>query len=78
MLQDAFVYFHSVATDPAHRRRGLGRAIMIALLDWAKRHGAAYAYLPVEKRNTPALALYNGLGFDTELYRYHYRVRGAR
>jgi ribosomal protein S18 acetylase RimI-like enzyme len=75
VLQDGFVYFNSVATDPAKRRRGLSWAVMVALLDWAKRHGAAYAHLPVVKTNTPAIALYNRLGFRAELYRYHYRAR---
>ncbi len=75
VLQERFVYFNSVATDPARRRGGLARAVMVTLLDWAKRGGAGYAYLPVAKTNSPALALYNGLGFRTELYRYHYRTR---
>ena len=78
VLQDRFVYFNAVATDPTKRRRGLSHQVMSALLAWAKQQGAAYAYLPVDKNNRPALALYNGLGFDTELYRYHYRVHDAR
>ena len=73
VLQGRFVYFNSVATDPAQRRRGLARAVMTALLGWARRGGAEVAYLPVVKTNVSALALYNGLGFRTELYRYHYR-----
>jgi ribosomal protein S18 acetylase RimI-like enzyme len=75
VLQDGFVCLNSIATDPAKRRRGWSRATTCALLAWAKRHGATHAYLPVVKTNLPALALYNSLGFRTELYRYHYRAR---
>jgi len=75
VLRDGFVCLNSIATDPAKRRRGHAGRVIAALLAWAKRQGAAYAYLPVAKTNAPALALYNGLGFRTELYRYHYRLR---
>lgn len=75
VLQDRFVYFNSVATDAAKRRRGFGRAVMVGLLDWARRQGAAYAHLPVVKTNVSGLALYKSLGFRAELYRYHYRER---
>lgn len=75
VLQGRFVYFNSVATDAAKRRRGFAHAVMVGLLDWARRHGAAYAHLPVLKTNVSGLALYKRLGFRTELYRYHYRER---
>jgi ribosomal protein S18 acetylase RimI-like enzyme len=74
VLQERFVYLNAIATDAARRRRGFGRNAVAALLGWAKRHGASYAYLPVEKVNAPGLALYNQLGFRTEVYRYHYRA----
>ena len=54
--------------------RGFGRDAVTALLLWGKRRGASWAHLPVAKDNVAGLALYNGLGFRTELYRYHYRV----
>lgn len=77
VLQERFVCLNSIATDPAQRRRGWSRATTGTLLAWARGHGATHAYLSVEKANAPAIALYNGLGFRTELYRYHYRARGA-
>ncbi|WP_246757367.1 hypothetical protein [Methylobacterium sp. OT2] len=36
--------------------------------------GARAACLQVVAANTPARALYRALGFERELYRYHYRV----
>jgi len=72
--QEDLVCFHAIVTAPAARRRGFGRTIMLGLLRWAREAGAATAYLQVVKSNAPAIRLYNELGFDRELYRYHYRV----
>ena len=64
---------HMVTTDPAFRRRGLSRRVASALLAWARdRAGAREAGLQVAAENAGALALYAGLGFRTELFRYQY------
>lgn len=66
--------FNAVATDPRHRGRGLATRTVAALLAWAeRRHGASGACLQVVDGNAAALALYRGLGFRTEVSRYHYR-----
>jgi len=65
-----------VATDPAARRRGLSRRVLLRLLAWARGVGAEGACLQVAADNTAANPLYEGLGFRTELYRYHYRRLG--
>jgi GNAT superfamily N-acetyltransferase len=54
-----------VSVDAAHRRRGLGRAIVGSLARWAAEVGATQAYLQVEERNTAAVAMYARLGFAT-------------
>jgi ribosomal protein S18 acetylase RimI-like enzyme len=54
-----------ITVDPAHRRRGLGRAVVGALARWAAEAGAVRAYLQVEERNTAAVAMYAPLGFTT-------------
>ena len=59
-----------MGTAPAHRRRGVARAVLGALA--VDRH----AYLQVEVDNAPAQALYRGLGF-TPSHGYHYRVSGS-
>jgi GNAT superfamily N-acetyltransferase len=64
-----------VVTDPAQRRMGLSHATLAALLTRARSAGATGACLQVVAANAPAIALYERLGFDKELYRYHYRVR---
>ncbi len=63
----------AVEVDPAHRRRGLGRAITSALTAAAVQHGAEGLYLQVEDDNAAARALYRQAGF-ADHHGYHYRV----
>ncbi|MGN6871418.1 MAG: GNAT family N-acetyltransferase [Solirubrobacteraceae bacterium] len=67
---DGIVGLFCLAVDPAHRRGGLGTAMVRALL---ARSAASVAYLQVESSNAPAIGLYERLGF-TEAYRYCHRV----
>jgi GNAT superfamily N-acetyltransferase len=64
-----------VEVVPAARRRGLARHVIGALAEWAGQLGASTAFLQVEGRNVPALALYERLGFTTH---HHYLTRTAR
>ncbi|WP_202925935.1 GNAT family N-acetyltransferase [Goekera deserti] len=61
-----------MATLPAARRRGAGRAVLAALAGWAAARGCRGLYLQVEERNAAAGRLYARAGFGT-LARYHYR-----
>jgi N-acetylglutamate synthase len=74
-VHDRVVILQWVATDPALRRSGLSRATLSALLRWSRNKGATGACLQVVAANTPAVTLYESMGFSRELYRYHYRVR---
>ncbi|MFW6775818.1 GNAT family N-acetyltransferase [Nocardioides sp. CPCC 205120] len=56
---------HDLAVEPAYRRTGLGTAVLAALLDELAARGATTLALHVLTTNTPALALYEGLGFVT-------------
>ena len=60
-----------ISTLPEARRRGFARQIVTSLMAWGRTAGAMRAYLQVEARNTPAQALYDGLGFF-DLYHYDY------
>lgn len=73
-LHDKLVSLQWVATDPARRREGLSRATLSDLLMWAEKRGAEGACLQVLAANRPAVKLYESMGFERELYRYHYRV----
>jgi len=57
-----------------HRRKGLARRVLGALLAQAAALGAARAYLQVEADNAPAIALYEAEGFRPA-YAYRYWVR---
>jgi ribosomal protein S18 acetylase RimI-like enzyme len=74
VLDRELLVIESVATPEALRGRGHAKRAVTSLLRWAHREGARSACLQVIATNTPARALYGGLGFETELYRYHYRV----
>jgi len=66
-----WVGLRSVEVAQAHRRQGLGIAVVAALLGWGAERGASTAYLQVLGENGPALALYGRLGFRTHhAYRY--------
>lgn len=75
-VHDGLACVNMVATDPAARRRGLSRRVLLCLLAWAHAVGAEGACLQVEADNAAAIPLYEGLGFRTELYCYHYRRLG--
>lgn len=55
----------------AHRRRGLARTLLLALLDAGRAHGGRYGYLQVAASNTAGRALYAATGF-TPHHAYHY------
>lgn len=55
-----------LAVDVAHRRRGLGRALVIATAAAFRRAGATALGLAVTLSNRPAVHLYESLGFRVE------------
>ncbi|WBB79325.1 GNAT family N-acetyltransferase [Micromonospora sp. WMMD882] len=54
-----------VEVAPSAQRRGLARAVIRALAEWAAETGATDAFLQVEQQNLPAVSLYRSLGFTT-------------
>lgn len=77
VLDRDLLVLESVATPEPLRGRGHARRAVGALLHWGRAAGARAACLQVLAANTPARALYRSLGFERELYRYHYRVGPA-
>ena len=53
----------NVATMPDLRRRGVGRALVNALLDYAREENFRRVTLEVRESNAPAIALYECIGF---------------
>ena len=75
VLERGAVGLYDLAVAPEHRGGGRGRALVQALLHWGMQAEATSAYLQVRAQNTPALRLYESMGFKTA-YGYHYRVPG--
>ena len=63
-LGDGTWYFHlaDIATDPAHRRRGLGRAVMADLIARIERAAPPHPYITL-LADPPGQRLYRSLGF---------------
>ena len=57
------VNVHDLAVLPAHRGRGIGRALLHAVEDEARRRGASKVTLEVLSGNERAKALYLALGY---------------
>jgi [ribosomal protein S18]-alanine N-acetyltransferase len=62
----------SLAVRAEARSRGIGRALLDALLTWAGENGARHFSLEVRASNAPALALYHRAGFQPEGRRLRY------
>lgn len=60
-------YVHMVAVDQAHRGRGLGRLLMVAVLHRMREKGDRAAVLTTDDFRLPAISLYLSLGFRPSL-----------
>jgi mycothiol synthase len=58
---------HMVAVAPQHRGRGLGRALVLALLHRFRQLGLRRAVLLTDDHRLPAIGTYLGLGFRPRL-----------
>ena len=54
----------SVAVLPKHRRKGIGRALINEAMQGMRLYGAKQCFLEVRVTNTPAINMYNKLGFQ--------------
>lgn len=53
----------NIATHPEYRKKGVGKALMGEMLDFAKGKNASFALLEVRKSNNAAIKLYENFGF---------------
>ncbi len=66
----------SIAVLPEHRRRGVGRALMIEAMRALRDYGASEIYLEVRVTNHPAISLYRNLKFEIVNRIRHYYSDG--
>ncbi len=55
---------YSIAIDHEHRSRGIGRALLAAAEDTARKHGASSMRLEIRKDNHVAARLYGKMGYQ--------------
>ena len=64
----AISYLQRLAVHPDHQGDGLGYALVVDALTWARRRGAASMLVNTQERNERALALYEQVGFRREAH----------
>ncbi|MEO0878158.1 MAG: ribosomal protein S18-alanine N-acetyltransferase [Pseudomonadota bacterium] len=67
----------SIGVAPAERRRGLGRRLLQAVLETARRARATRLFLEVDSANTAAVSLYEAAGFHAVGARTRYYRNGG-
>ena len=74
----AHAHVEVLAVDAAAERRGVARALMDAVEEWARRRGYGWVTLNVFDTNSRARALYDNLGYDRETIQYRKGLAAAR
>ena len=54
----------NIAVDPDFRRQGIGEQLIVALMEQLRKKNVIALLLEVRVSNTPAIALYEKLGFE--------------
>lgn len=67
---------NSVFVFPMHRKKGVGKTLLLAVLEKAKEIKAEKIFLEVREGNAPAIALYQKLGFNVISERKNYYSGG--
>jgi ribosomal-protein-alanine N-acetyltransferase len=57
-------YITNIAVSPKHRRKGVGTAILLKMIDDCKQKNAAFLTLEVRDSNKAAISLYEKYGFE--------------
>ena len=55
----------TVGVVPEHRGKGVAKALIALITDWAKEQGTTAMMLEVKTDNTDAIGLYDSLGYST-------------
>ncbi|MFX0173600.1 MAG: GNAT family N-acetyltransferase [Candidatus Hodarchaeota archaeon] len=74
--EEKYLGLSLVAVDPELRRKGIGRFLMRYIINWCIKNQLETIYLQVYHENTPALLMYEKLGFK-HIFNYHYRIKGS-
>jgi len=58
------LYIDNLGVAPSHKRRGIGRQLIAALVRWGEAQGCTYAWLATESDNDEAISFYESLKFE--------------
>jgi len=65
----------NLCVDPSLRGRGIGKALVLQVMEFAKENGVKKLMLEVRKSNEVAIGLYRGLGFiPVGVSKNHYKL----
>lgn len=56
------LWINEIGVAPTHQRRGIGKALLQAMLDLARQSGCTEAWILTERDNRPAMAMYTSAG----------------
>jgi ribosomal protein S18 acetylase RimI-like enzyme len=56
------LWINEIGVAPTHQRQGIGKALMQAILEEAKRSGCTEAWVLTDRDNHPAMAMYKSAG----------------
>lgn len=57
-------YIDNIAVFPHNRKKGVGRGLVQALIDWMEHHEGVFLTLEVRPSNKAAVLLYRSAGFE--------------
>jgi ribosomal protein S18 acetylase RimI-like enzyme len=70
-VAEARLFVNALAVATAHRRAGVGRALMEAAEDWGRRRGATSVQLDTWNESPLSVPFYESLGYRRRSIRFH-------
>jgi aminoglycoside 6'-N-acetyltransferase I len=61
------MWINEIGVAPTHQRQGIGKGLMQAILEEAKRSGCREAWVLTERDNIPAMGMYRSAGGEESL-----------
>jgi GNAT superfamily N-acetyltransferase len=68
---DTYLQIRDFVVGSEHRGKGVGRTLISAAEDWARRRGARDVMLTTHKRRTDAHRFYRRMGYEATGYRFY-------
>ena len=62
----AELFVENLGVTPSHRRQGIGRRLVLEMLEWGREQGCVEAWVGTETDNAAAVALYRSLKPKTD------------